>query len=439
MIGGVPVPGSAMWWGETAKSIIEQIQAGGDPMGLGYGLPGVFAGLDPGEHAKSLITDIFNLQDSGYNAYADPNFDWGFARGGHVRGPGTKTSDSIPARLSDGEFVFKTDAVNHWGVDRLHAMNSGGLVRGSHDLDVANIIDQTNPYTGDFGSPGQLDLAMDGFGTVNWKGHAQGGLVRAIRGYGIGGLVGAPPLAPPVIPVPPKPEPVPPGNATDPDKWVPGPLLGNFDPSKPIIDRSKLPHSPNDPDAFKNLDNITPSKLVGTLLAPKGVGGGVSASTRAPRSKDPRAILGAAPTSDSHVNPALAGGIKGVFSTVGSIVSTAASLAAAGATSGASAAIPGGSQAAGALVSAGFQMAGDVAVGAANIISSLLVGTVTPSETGQGYGAPLLPQQQPGAGMNNFQSIHNGNVTTNNLTEYSRLKDRKDAQKAAPFFNRVNQ
>jgi hypothetical protein len=84
-------------------------------------------------------------------------------------------------------------------------------------------------------------------------------------------------------------------------------------------------------------------------------------------------------------------------------------------------------------------MAGQVAVGAANIISSLLVGTVTPSDTGQGYGAPLLPQQQPGAGMNNFQSIHNGNIVTNNLSEYSRLKDRKDAQKAAPFFNRVNQ
>jgi hypothetical protein len=84
-------------------------------------------------------------------------------------------------------------------------------------------------------------------------------------------------------------------------------------------------------------------------------------------------------------------------------------------------------------------MAGDVAVGAANVLSALLVGTVTPSQTGQGYGAPLLPQQQQQGGGNNFQSIHNGNVVTNNLSEYSRLKDRKDAQKAAPFFNRVNQ
>lgn len=195
----------------------------------------------------------------------------------------------------------------------------------------------------------------------------------------------------------------------------------------------------SDPDAFKDLSAITPANIIGSALAPKGGGGGVSASAAAPKPKDPRAILGAAPRSDSYVNPALAGAIKGGFNTVGSIISTAASLAAAGSTSGASAAIPGGGAAAASLISAGTQMAGDVAVGAANILSAFLVGTVTPSQTGQGYGAPLLPQQQPGGGVNNFQSIHNGNVVTNNLSEYSRLKDRKDAQKAAPFFNRVNQ
>lgn len=449
VISSYPVAGSPHWWGNQTHAMIQSIQAGGDPMGLGYGIPGAFSGVDAAEHAKSLVTSIFGLNPISKAAMdANPDFDWGFARGGHVRGPGTGTSDSIPAMLSHGEFVMRADAVNRIGVPALQAMNSGGFARGGHDLNVADLEGQTNPYTGDFGSASQVDLAMDGFGTINWK-HARGGLVRSIRGYGIGGFAGAPPLAPgpiippPIVPPPPAPEPVAPPpeqphNATDPDKGVPADQLGKFDPNKPIIDRSKLPHAANDPDAFKNLDKITPASMAGSLLSPKGVGGGVSASTRAPRSKDPRAILGAAPTSDSHVNPALAGGIKGVFSTVGSIVSTAASLAAAGGSMGASAAIPGGSQAASALVSAGFQMAGDVAVGAANIVSSLLVGTVTPSETGQGYGAPLLPQQQPGGAMSNFQSIHNGNVVTNNLTEYSRLKDRKDAQKAAPFFNRVN-
>ena len=35
---------------------------------------------------------------------------------GTIRGPGTKTSDSIPAMLSDGEFVQRTDAVNGAGI-----------------------------------------------------------------------------------------------------------------------------------------------------------------------------------------------------------------------------------------------------------------------------------------------------------------------------------
>ena len=35
---------------------------------------------------------------------------------GQIEGPGTKTSDSIPAMLSDGEFVQRTDAVNGAGV-----------------------------------------------------------------------------------------------------------------------------------------------------------------------------------------------------------------------------------------------------------------------------------------------------------------------------------
>lgn len=60
----------------------------------------------------------------------------GFARGGYIRGPGTGTSDSILARLSDGEFVMRAKAVQKYGLQTLHAMNNmrlpgfadGGLV-----------------------------------------------------------------------------------------------------------------------------------------------------------------------------------------------------------------------------------------------------------------------------------------------------------------------
>jgi hypothetical protein len=47
------------------------------------------------------------------------------AGGGHIRGPGTSTSDDIPAMLSDGEYVIKAEAVKNIGVDRLDAINSG--------------------------------------------------------------------------------------------------------------------------------------------------------------------------------------------------------------------------------------------------------------------------------------------------------------------------
>ncbi len=48
----------------------------------------------------------------------------GFARGGAVVGPGTATSDSIPARLSRGEFVIRAAAVDRYGPRLFAALNS---------------------------------------------------------------------------------------------------------------------------------------------------------------------------------------------------------------------------------------------------------------------------------------------------------------------------
>lgn len=52
----------------------------------------------------------------------------GFAAGGFVSGPGTSTSDSIPARLSAGEYVLRATAVRRVGVAFLDAIN--GLSTG---------------------------------------------------------------------------------------------------------------------------------------------------------------------------------------------------------------------------------------------------------------------------------------------------------------------
>lgn len=64
---------------------------------------------------------------------------FGFATGGYIMGPGTSTSDSIPAFLSNGEYVLTADAVQNVGLPLLDAMNSGraghfatgGLVRAN--------------------------------------------------------------------------------------------------------------------------------------------------------------------------------------------------------------------------------------------------------------------------------------------------------------------
>ena len=52
---------------------------------------------------------------------------------GPVNGPGTETSDSIPARLSDGEFVFTAKAVKQIGVDKLRKM----MAKAEDDYDTA--------------------------------------------------------------------------------------------------------------------------------------------------------------------------------------------------------------------------------------------------------------------------------------------------------------
>lgn len=60
----------------------------------------------------------------------------GYATGGYISGAGTGTSDSILARLSNGEFVVRAAAVRNYGADFLHRINrlrlpkfaSGGLI-----------------------------------------------------------------------------------------------------------------------------------------------------------------------------------------------------------------------------------------------------------------------------------------------------------------------
>ena len=72
-----------------------------------------------------------------------------FAGEGAVEGPGTGTSDSIPARLSDGEFVFTKKAVDQIGADKLQEM----MDDAERDYDK----DREKKYGG-----GMMDSLLDG-------------------------------------------------------------------------------------------------------------------------------------------------------------------------------------------------------------------------------------------------------------------------------------
>lgn len=78
------------------------------------------------------------------------------ATGGYIRGPGTSTSDSIPARLSNGEFVVKADSVSHYGVGFMHAINRRQLRSFSQGGPVSV------PPVPSYSEPGLSDSLRDG-------------------------------------------------------------------------------------------------------------------------------------------------------------------------------------------------------------------------------------------------------------------------------------
>lgn len=70
-----------------------------------------------------------------------PGYNWGqYASGGMVRGPGSATSDSVFAALSNGEFVIQAAAVRKWGAGFFQQLNNlstpqfamagGGMIGG---------------------------------------------------------------------------------------------------------------------------------------------------------------------------------------------------------------------------------------------------------------------------------------------------------------------
>lgn len=78
------------------------------------------------------------------------------ATGGYITGAGTSTSDSIPAKLSNGEYVVKAESVKKYGVDYLHAINTGRLHRYATGGLVSNASSPKAPNISDENSPSRI-------------------------------------------------------------------------------------------------------------------------------------------------------------------------------------------------------------------------------------------------------------------------------------------
>ena len=127
------------------KSIAETMAAQVVNQFLNWIMPGFFSG------GGSVASGGFNTHGAAANVLGIRLGN--FATGGVISGPGTATSDSIPAMLSDGEYVIKADAVQRVGLPVLDAINAGTVRRfarggyvssnlqsGSGGTDMPNVI-----------------------------------------------------------------------------------------------------------------------------------------------------------------------------------------------------------------------------------------------------------------------------------------------------------
>ena len=86
-----------------------------------------------------------------------------FAGSGPVEGPGSGVSDSIPARLSDGEFVFTAKATEQIGADRLQSMMEDAEAEADamrQDMQMGGEVEE-KPKVDRFGKPIDEDIAED--------------------------------------------------------------------------------------------------------------------------------------------------------------------------------------------------------------------------------------------------------------------------------------
>lgn len=110
--------------GDVARSVIQQILSDLLRLQIQQAIIGPLTSLLGGVGGASPNA---SLMGSVSGAFAEnPGI---FASGGFVSGPGSSTSDSIPAMLSNGEYVIRAEAVRRIGIGALNRLNTGSHPR----------------------------------------------------------------------------------------------------------------------------------------------------------------------------------------------------------------------------------------------------------------------------------------------------------------------
>lgn len=104
----------------------------------------VWDGIAGAVAAIATITTIITQIKSLNSSAEEERSKYRYASGGLVTGPGTGTSDSIPAMLSNGEAVMTAQAVNDWGA-MLSAMN---VASGGNAIQVSNLPQRNDGMRG---------------------------------------------------------------------------------------------------------------------------------------------------------------------------------------------------------------------------------------------------------------------------------------------------
>lgn len=154
--------GGAQDVGEQLQEPAQQLGTAGESLGgAGETLGGAAGDLSQAADKLSQAADVRQqLQNAGYD---QPEMTIvGQAGGGYIRGPGGPTDDRAGLfALSDGEFVMRSAAVQHYGTSLFHALNDlavGGFAAGG----LVSTVARPASAAGGHQQSSILNLSIDG-------------------------------------------------------------------------------------------------------------------------------------------------------------------------------------------------------------------------------------------------------------------------------------